>query len=28
MTYDCAGLNECQNEAQRFQDNPTCPTKI
>ncbi|CAF3951577.1 unnamed protein product [Rotaria magnacalcarata] len=21
-------LNECRNEAQRFQDNPICPTKI
>ncbi|CAF3458494.1 unnamed protein product [Rotaria socialis] len=28
MTYDCADLNKCQNEAQCFQDNPTCPTKI
>ncbi|CAF2691574.1 unnamed protein product, partial [Rotaria sp. Silwood2] len=27
MTYNCRGSKICQNEAQCFQDNPTCPTK-
>jgi hypothetical protein len=26
MTYNCRGLNDCQNGAQCFQDHPVCPT--
>ena len=28
MTYDCRGSTYCQNEAQCFQDHPTCPSSM
>jgi hypothetical protein len=28
MTYDCQGSHFCENDAQCFQDKPTCPTEF